>query len=216
MSLPYHFYNTICGLRQREELILYDRIITFIPEDEKLVTDFLQIEYETECSNYPYTAPLFNAAAALWAAKITYSFSQLVLYREHAASDLSNLLPPYEGIIDAGAILSADLCLRFLPGLAYTIRNIDPEDALLLLLQQHLQQWHYSAVGYRVDISQMDMEPVVANNCLLQLYADRVIQKEDSNKALHPALLETIKASLGLYAPLFWKVLNTTIENEQH
>ena len=64
-----YFYNTISQLRLREEIVLYDRIIKFLPEDEKLVSDFLQLEYENESQNYPFDAPEFDSNAALWAAK---------------------------------------------------------------------------------------------------------------------------------------------------
>lgn len=213
--MPYHFYNTICGLRQQEELVLYDRMITFIPEDEQLVTEFLGIEYETENINYPFTAPPFNAAAALWAAKTTYTFGQLILYREHTEIILPQLLPAYEGTLDAGSILSADLCLRFLPELIPVIRNIDSEDSLLQLLKDLLKQWQYSAIGYEVNATNADLFAVTENDCLLQLYADRVIAKKDMQKAMQPVVLQKIKASLGLYTPTFWKELNTAIENEQ-
>lgn len=202
-------------MRQQEELILYDRIISFVPEDEQLVTDFLAIEYEAESINYPGTAPAFNVVAALWAAKITYTFGQLILCREHAEAELPGLLPPFEMPIDASAIVSADLCLRFVPQLAHPMHNIDADDPLLPLLEDLLQQWHYSAIGYPVNAADADLAVVKDNECLLQLYSDRVIAKQDMQKAMLPAILQKVKGSLGIYSPIFWKELNTAIENEQ-
>ena len=213
--MPYHFYNTICGLRQQEALILYNRVIGFTAEDEQMVTAFLHAEYDAERINFPFVSPDFNFAAALWGAKTTYTFSQLILYREHNETELPLLLPSFEGSIDACSILSADLCLRFLPELVPTMKNIDPEDLLLPLLQDLLQQWHYSGIGFLPAGTTLNMDAVTANDCLLQLYTNRVIEKQDMQRAMMPALLQKVKGSLGIHAPLFWKELNTAIENEQ-
>ncbi|MFT3680425.1 MAG: hypothetical protein QM791_09150 [Ferruginibacter sp.] len=211
--MPYHFYDTISGLRQQEELILYDRMIKFLPDDDQLVTDFLKIEYDAECIGYPYSAPPFNAAAALWSAKVVYTFGQLILTREQPEKELGQLLPASGMEVTAGAILSVDLCLRFLPALVQHMQRIDPTDAVLNIARQHLQQWHYSGIGFELDIEQINMNPVTDNNCLLQLYADRTITKKDIKKAMLPGLLPVIKASLGIHAAKFWKELNLTVQD---
>lgn len=212
--MPYHFYNTIFHLRQHEEIILYDKVLELLPADEQLVKEFLQIEYEAEVMNYPFTAPGFNAAAALWAAKTTYTFCELILYRDKKAEELPALLPPYAGDMDAGAILSADLCLRFLPGLLVDTRHIDPEDPLYALAEDILQLWHYSGIGYPLKNERVDMALIFGNNCLQQLYTDRVIEKKDMPKAMMPGMEEKIKAALGMHKTLFWKELNLTNNNE--
>lgn len=204
--MAYHFYNTICRLRQSEEIFLYDKLIRFTPEDEKLVTDFLEIEYETECLNFPYEAPPFDAGAALWAAKTTYSFCQLILYREHREAALPELLPPYPLEITAAAMLSADLCLRFIPGALVNTKNLDHEDAVIPLMEAHLQRWHYSAIGY--NIADPVLDTVLGNSCLKQLYIDRIIEKKDKKKAAIAILQPIIKAAMGNYAALFWNDLN--------
>ncbi|MGG9962274.1 hypothetical protein [Ferruginibacter sp. SUN106] len=207
--MPSHFYNTIFHLRHHEEIILYDRVLNFVPEDEALVKELLAIEYETEVLNYPFTPPPFNATAALWAAKTTYTTCQLILYRENKADELPQLLPVYEGAIDASAILSADLCLRFLPQVLKDTKNIDPDDALIVLAEGHLQQWHYSGIGYPAKTALINLNSVAENDCVLQLYTDRVIQKKDVQRAQLPLLHQKIKAAMGMYSSRFWKELNT-------
>ena len=146
--MPSQFYNTVFHLRQAEEIILYDRLLVFTPEDDELVKDLLKIEYETESPGYPFAAPAFDAAAALWGAKTIYTACQLVLYRENKTAELPELLPPYKGDINASAMVSVDLCLRFLPEVISSARNIDPEDSLVEIIENLLTQWHYSGIGH--------------------------------------------------------------------
>lgn len=91
--MSYYFYDTIYGLRKREEIILYNRLPDFDPAEEQKVVDFLALEYKRECISYPVNPPPFDASAALWAAKTIYIFSQLMLNRDHPADDLPQLLP---------------------------------------------------------------------------------------------------------------------------
>lgn len=212
--MPFYFYDTIYGLRIREELILYNRLLDFNKVEEQKVTDFLAVEYGRECVGFPFMPPPFDAEAALWAAKTTYIFSQLILHRNHAEEELPKLLPLFNGMINAGAILSADLCLRFLVELVPTIRNIDSEDLLLQLLHKHLHQWHYSAIGLDAITGELNMEVFCGNDCLYQLYADRVVEKRDIKRAMIPELYQRLKTGMGIYSPVFWKELKTVMENE--
>jgi hypothetical protein len=191
-------------------------MLVFSDEDDELVKALLQIEYDAESQNYPFTAPAFNADAALWAAKTIYTSCQLILYRENKAEELPQLLPSYANTIDAPAILSADLCLRFLPQVLQSTKNIDPEDSLVEVAEKHIQQWHYSGIGYALKESDPDMEIISANECLLQLYTDRVIQKKDLQRAQLPLLNKQIKAAMGIYDSRFWKTLKSETPHEQH
>ena len=202
------FYDTIYNLRTNGEIILYEKLLNFKPDDEKLVADFLQIEYESEAEGFPGVPPLFDAKAALWAARTTYTICQLVLYRQDKASELPLFLPIYQGNIEAGSILSADLCLRFLPEVLTYTKHVDPEDSLIASATTHLLQWHYSGIGYPLEIEHLDFEKVISNACLYQLYADRVIEKKDKTRSNHLAIKEKVKASMGNYSNQFWKEFN--------
>ena len=212
--MPYHFYNTINQLRQNEELILYDRVLHFLDEDEQLVKEFLKIEFEIESQNYPFTPPAYNETAALWGAKLIYTTCQLILYRENKEAELPLLLPVYNNEIDAAAILSADLCLRFLPQALQQTKNIDPDDALITVVENHLQQWHYSGIGYVLNAATVNFDTVFANECMQQLYIDRVIQKKDMQRAMLPLLQKKITAAMGIYSATFWNELNSDIPHE--
>lgn len=207
--MNHYFYDTIYQLRSKEELILYTKLIDFEREDEMLVVDFLKIEYDTEVLNYPFAAPPFNAEAALWAAKTVYTSCQILLYRKHQEPELPTLLPSFAYPITAAEILSADLCLRFLPRILEEARLIDIEDALIPILEGIVKQWHYSGIGHLFDAETIHFEPILMNPCLTQLYIDRVIEKKDLTRALLPPLKEKINATLGNHTNYYWKTLTS-------
>ncbi len=206
-----YFYNTISQLRSAEEIVLYDRVLDFTEVDEELVKNFLLVEYEMEQENYPFVAPEYNANAALWAAKVVYTNCQLILYRENKTEDLPKLLPAFDSEIDASAMLSADLCLRFLPQVLKETKYIDPDDKLIELAEEILRQWHYSSIGYEMDNGKIDFNNLPANKCLQQLYVDRVILKKDLVRASLPYINEKIKETMGDYSSEFWKELKIKV-----
>lgn len=203
------FYNTISQLRLNEEIILYDKIIAFTQEDELLVKQFLQIEYDTEKIHYPYTPPIFDDSAALWAAKTLYLICQFILHRSQHPKEIHDILTTYNGPLSASSILSADLCLRFIPQALKGTKTIDPDDELINIVEQLIKPWHYSTIGYDINFEIAEFETIEQNQCLLQLYTDRVIEHKDNKRLKYPVILQQVKASLGLYSPKFWKEINT-------
>ncbi|SEN93786.1 hypothetical protein SAMN05444671_2499 [Flavobacterium sp. CF108] len=201
------FLDTIYHLRTIEQVILYDKLITISEAEETEAVLFLETEYEKEILEYPGTAPDFNAEAALWAAKTVYLAAQLLLHREHKRDDLNILLPDYAGIQDASAIISADLCLRFLPQIVGEIKRLDPEDLIIEILEKHLTQFHYSAIGSELDIENVSFEIIEANDCLLQLYIDRIVQRKSIKWAQPDFIKKQLEIGFGDYQKLFWSQL---------
>ncbi len=204
-----YFLPVIERLRREEELVLYGNILLPVEGEKEAVTRLLQQEYEREAIGYPYTPPAFNGSAALWAAETVYTAAQLILYREHKPGDLGSLFAPYNGETGAAAILSADLCLRFLPELHTRLKLIDPEDQLLKLLEQILATWHYSGIALVQPVEQLDNSILLADPCLRQLYVNRIITCKRTPLAQHAAWKDQVQGNLGIFAPVFWKELNT-------
>lgn len=202
--MSHYFYETIFQLRTNEEIILYDKLIYFKDDDESLVKEFLQIEFDVESINHPFSSPKYNAEAAIWAAKIVYTACQILLYRVHKTTELTALLPLFHQPITSESILSADLCLRFLPQILADAKRIDPEDPLIPHLESILIQWHYSGIGIELDLENLNFDSIFGNPCLEQLYLDRVIEKKDRKRVQLPQLHEKIRATLGNYAEIFW------------
>jgi hypothetical protein len=229
LSTNSHFLQTIRHLREQEEMLIYDRLISATRAEEEAVGVFLQEEYEMESVGFPGDLPAFNGAAAVWAARIVYDASQLLLFRTQNEKDLGRLLADYPGTIDAAAILSADLCLRCLPDVIAKAREINPDDVLVSLLEDILMKWHYSGVGYFKKFEGMDGDgsdgggvdeafdwgPVQSNDCLRRLYIDRVIRGRVTALANSRALRSEIRAALGDHTDYFWKELRQYDESDK-
>ncbi|MFC7772677.1 hypothetical protein [Flavobacterium sp. GCM10027622] len=203
MNTTKAFLDTIYHLRTEEQIILYDKLIEIPKQEEADAMLFLETEYEKEALNYPYTAPPFNSKAALWAAKTVYFAAQLFLYREHKLEELKPILPKYEGTIDASAVLSADICLRFLPQIYHEMKLVDADDPVVNIFSDYLHQFHYSMIGTTTNA--IDSTIVFTDDCLKQLYLDRIVERKDSRLAAIPRIKTALLHCFGDYQKMYWK-----------
>lgn len=201
------FLDTIYHLRTIEQVILYDKLITISKEEETDTVSFLEAEYEREILEYPGTVPAFNQEAALWAAKTVYLAAQLLLNRAHKISDLELLLHECREKHDASAIISADICLRFLPQIVAEMKRIDPEDLVIPILEKHLIQFHYSAIGFEIDTEIMNYDIVSVDDCLRQLYIDRIVYRKAVKFAQSDFIKKQLEIGFGDYKKIFWAQL---------
>jgi MoxR-vWA-beta-propeller ternary system domain bpX4 len=199
-----HFLQTIKHLRDYEEVMLYGNLLQVSEEHQQETVDYLSNEYKREALNYPGKAPLFDSYAALWSARTIYIGSQLLLYRENKEADIEMLLPAFEKEISASTMLSADLLLRFLPDLVTHLKVLDPSDKLVAILEIHLRTWHYSGVAYPLPVEELDFTFITSDQCLQQLYVDRVIENKRISFVTQSPLGEAVKASLGNFAGILW------------
>lgn len=201
------FLDTIFHLRTIEQVILYNKIITISRMEETDTASFLETEYENEILEYPDVAPKFNSGAALWAAKTVYSAAQLLLYREHKISDLNDFLPKYWGEIDASVLVSADICLRFLPQIILELKRVDADDLVIPILENHLIQFHYSAIGYEIDIENINFDVLAVNECLKGLYLNRIVERKAIKFAQSDFIKKQLEIGFGDYKKVFWPQL---------
>lgn len=201
------FLDTIYHLRTIEQIILSDKLLTISKEEEKDTISFLEAEYEREILEYPGVAPEFKADAALWAAKTVYLAAQLLLYREHKFTDLEVILADFDGNQDASAVLSADLCLRFLPQIIEEMKRIDPDDLLIPILEKHLYQFHYSSIGFEMDIKKINFDIIASNDCLQQLYIERIVHRKAIKFTESDFIKKELQIGFGDYKKIFWAQL---------
>lgn len=199
------FLDTLRHLRSYEEIVLYNDLLLLPEWQQQETLAYLKEEYQNESVAYPSEAPVFDGEAALWAARTVYTASQLVLYRKHNVADIPALLPAGVLTRTPAAILSADLLLRFLPSVILQLKALDPEDPLILLLEAHLVEWHYSGIPHPLPTGQLRFEDVLHDKCLCRLYIDRIIACKRLPLALHPLLVQYVNASLGMFAAVYWK-----------
>lgn len=189
----------IVHLRQEEEVILYKNIFEISPIETQEMVLFLNQEYDKESLNFPDNNLSFDPVAAIWASQLFYHASQLVLYREQDIGILCQLVRPYYQIATPNAIVSADLILRFVPQLINELCLIDYTDPIISVLEDILQDWHYSAIGYSFgEDLKLDYTTILENRSLLLLYLDRVVER---NAVTQPdQIKEAMLAEVGIYA----------------
>ena len=203
-----HFLRTIQHLRHYEEMLIFAFQPVIPSEEIRKASSYLQEEYISESLNFPYDPPPFEENAAIWAAKTIYLTGQLIVYRQQNEQELIKQLPEFNQPVTAGSILSADLCLRFLPDLKKILHKFDPDDSIIPILDRILHRFPYTAIGTPLFPNDTELVPITTDPCMLQLYTDRVIARNDLKKALHPLIKPSVQAALGNHAAYFWNTFN--------
>lgn len=206
------FLETIYHLRTIEQIILYDKLMEVTKQEEKETIAFLNDEYEKERLHYPFEAPVFNETSALWASKILYFSAQFLLNRQNTDKDLNAFLPDWKQEINPSTVLSADLCLRFLPQIVQEFKNIDIDDVIIPILEKHLQTFHYSAIGFENRLDTIDFS-LFENECFKQLYLNRITSRKDVALSTIPELNKMLQSNFGAYSKEFWRDFEPLTEN---
>lgn len=208
------FFNMIETLRKEEEVILYENLFEIDVEEKLEVGKFLQNEFQKEKLNYSFSPPSFSEEAAIWAAEVIYVASQLLLFRKNNTEELPDLFPTETPEINPKTILSADLCLRFLPSITQEIGLIDKDDPLLQYLESILKKWYFSAVSYSINHTDLDFEVVLSDESLTQMYLDRIVDCNNIELIKNPRINRKLKMNLSIYKNDFWSNYKEIIEDE--
>ncbi len=209
MDSAYPMYDMIRTLRQEEQIILYANILEIQPPDLEKTVEFLAAEYQAECFSYPHTPPAFDPEAASWGARYVYTASQVILFRQ-ALDPLTDAFLKEDGPeCSSASILSADLCLRFLPDILDQLHAIDSLDPLRPVLENRLEKWHYSGIRY-------DLENCLSDRCLAQLYAERVVRCKKLQLAAKSELYPLIKSFMGIHEQSYWNEFTLIASHESH
>lgn len=205
------FYRMIKNLFLTEDLVLYGQIDAITEAHTAAVLDFLSKFYREEAVGYPGSAPKFHQASAAWASKVLFHASQLVMYRAHSGESLIQFVPPYKGEMTASAMITADLCLRFIPSILAHLEQIDLEDELIPLLKDLLRQWHFSGLLSDVALEDVELGPILQDECLKKLYIDRIIEQKKKEVGQRLELKPLVQSALGDHENQFWRDFSRTI-----
>lgn len=198
----------LVDIRQQEKVLLYENLLAISVAEEEGAVAFLSKEYEAEKLGYPHNAPPFNSDAALWAAKLVYRTAQLILYRKQRPEELDVYLGTFPFPIDASAILSADIILRFMSDLLEELDSIDPDDELLPRLREVSYPWSYSLMPL-AEPEEETLQTMLSNPCAAQLLVDRVWKGRHRRWAQHPQIEKLLKDQAGMYGSHFLKNMMT-------
>ena len=176
---------------------------------------YFESEFEKERLEFLSDQLTCHILTAVWAAKVVYHSAQLYLIRENTVDNLENLIPKFKGTRDISSVLSADLSLRFLPEIMIALNSIDPEDPLIKMLEAILTEFHYSGVGYNLDLKKVNWEEEFQNNTYRKLYLERIVEKRDYQLAEIPFINKLLMAEFGMHKEAFWRELKIITEENQ-
>ncbi len=209
------FLDTVFLLRKNECITLFSNIRAISLTEEHEAEVYFEAEFEKERLEFLSDQLTCNKTTAVWAAKVLYYSAQLYLVREKTADNLDNLIPEFKGTRDISSILSADLSLRFLPEIIFALNSADPEDPLIKILEEILTEFHYSGVGYDLDLGKVNWEEELKDKTYRKLYLERIVEKKDYKLAEIPFINKLLMAEFGMHKEAFWRELKIITEENQ-
>ncbi|WP_228463215.1 hypothetical protein [Chryseobacterium cheonjiense] len=212
MQPRFPFLDTLFLLRNDECITIFTDIHEISAKEISDTADYLESEFEKERLEFQSNQIDFNKEAAVWAAKVLYHSAQLYLVRKDTSKDLRKLIPEYTGKRDVSFLLSADLSLRFLPQIITALYDADPEDPLIRMLENILQEFHYSAVGFDAELGNINWEEELKDKTYRKLYLERIVEKRSYQLAEIPYINQLLIAEFGIFKDIYWKELKI-IEN---
>ncbi|WP_336687673.1 hypothetical protein [Chryseobacterium bernardetii] len=209
------FLDTVFLLRKNECITLFSNIRAISSTEEQEAEVYFEAEFEKERLEFLSDQLTCNKTTAVWAAKVLYYSAQLYLVREKTADNLDNLIPEFKGTRDISSILSADLSLRFLPEIIFALNSADPEDPLIKILEEILTEFHYSGVGYDLELGKVNWEEELKDKTYRKLYLERIVEKKAYKLAEIPFINKLLMAEFGMHKEAFWRELKIITEENQ-
>jgi hypothetical protein len=209
------FLDTLFLLRKDECITIFTDLHEISKKEEQDAADYFESEFEKERLEFLSDQINCDREMAVWAAKVFYHSAQLYLIRKDTAKNLEKLIPQFNGKRNVSSILSADLSLRFLPEIIYALQNADPEDPLIKMLENILQQFHYSGIGFDLDLGKINWEKELKDKIYRKLYLERIVEKKAYKLAEIPFINHLLIGEFGMYKDIFWRELKIIIEEKE-
>jgi hypothetical protein len=206
------FLDTIFLLRKNECITLFSNLQEISSKEESEARDYFETEFEKERLEFLSDQLVCNRETAVWAAKVLYYSAQLYLIRENTEKNMDKLIPGFKGTRDVSSVLSVDLSLRFLPQIIIALNTVDPEDSLITMLEEILTEFHYSGIGYDLDLKKVNWEEELKDPTYRKLYLERIVEKKDYKLAEIPFINKLLMAEFGIHKEAFWRELKTITE----
>ncbi len=201
------FLDTIFLLRNSGSITVFSNLREISKKEEQEAGDYFETEFEKERLEFLSTDIKCSKEAAVWGAKVLYHSAQLYLIRENTSKDLDQLIPRMKITTDVSSVLSADLSLRFLPQITSVLQTADPYDPLVKILEDILTQFHYSGIGYPLNLEKIDWEKELRDKTYRKLYLERIVEKKAYSLAEIPYINKLLVADFGLHKDVYWRDL---------
>lgn len=188
--------------------------------DPGVVRALLREWHEEALLDLPGPSLIFDEKAALWGATHLLRAAWFYLDRESEPSEIERLLLSPPSIpMDAAAIFSADLALRYLPDIHRLAKTLAPGDPLTEALQNFAWKMPFSAVGIPPsDIADFNPDEtscsvIRSHSGLFGIFIDRIIQTNSSWWLDQPGIRDGIQTALGVYSRELAPSLNLSPSN---
>lgn len=152
----------------------------------------------------PGEAPELDLLAAAFGLERLYSASRALKERSLSAEEVAALVSvPFSGSRTAAVLWSADLALRFLPGLYELARGISREDPLVLALLQLAREWPLSSVGIALGTAELSLDEELCTHPTLRgLLVDRILERGSPELGAVPWIASALAAAVGAHPEL--------------
>lgn len=159
----------------------------------------------------PFDPPPLVPAVGEWALLRVYRACQALVHRDVGPDAVrAALAEPCPVPPSPAACYSADLAFRVLPDLIGLARGVAADDPLVAGLEALARAWPLSSVGV-AGLGDVDVRAFVEDPCLLRLYADRVIERADVSRTVHPRVRDAVRAAVGAFPDLAPKLAATVV-----
>ncbi len=184
-----------------------------MPQAERLLGE---IELEQRDS-LPAAPPEYTSEGGLYGLLVLYRACQLLVYRDEEVEVIERDLRAASGLANTPSVhYSVDLALQHLPALVRLARMTSRDDPLVTELIGLAGRWPLSAVG--IDGAEVgDETAIISDDCLLQLYVDRIMTRRDLIRLKHERVREAVQQAIGAFpelAPQCAAFLGITASNE--
>jgi hypothetical protein len=150
----------------------------------------------------PAEAPAFEIAAARWAATRFYRACQFAVYRDVPEKLLDRELDDLScKHVSPETHYSVDIVFGYLPDLVNFAATAAERDPLVGHLRRWARLWPLSSVGIR-GLEDVSIDDFAHCPSLMQLYADRIIAKEDASRLSDPRARQAVRSAVGMYPEL--------------
>ncbi len=208
------FLDTLFLLRKEGSMTVFSDRKDISEQEENDAGHYFESEFEKERLEFSSDDLAFNKQAAVWAGKALYHSAQLYLIRRDTAQNLEKLIPEYQGKKEVSTILSADLSLRFLPPVIDALRLADSTDPLVKILENILQQFHYSGIGFDLNLEKINWEIELKDTAYRKLYLERIVEKKAYPLAEIPYLNQLLIGEFAMHKDVFWRELKIVTEEK--
>ena len=173
-----------------------------IPEHEQAAgVQIIRSRFEVLSLDYPADMPDFDADAALWAGQWVYYAVHLMVIRDAGEAEITRLMPPYSAAPSPSAVISADVCLSYLPEILHAAKGFAPGDILVTTLKTTARSWPFSAAGLALE-GLPDIRIFSGHPALMQIYTDRLIQYRQRERLRDPLLAPWLQHITGNYSEI--------------